>query len=159
MPDNTAPQAANWLARSVHTVAVFEMLKGVAALLLAWGFITVQRHGDLHEWAVALVGRLHLHADSRWPALLLHEADRLQEVHIGQVAALAVAYAALRLAEGWGLWHDKRWAEWLAALSTGLYLPFELAHLLHKPGVAAAAVFAFNLAVLGLMVGRLRRRR
>ena len=73
--------------------------------------------------------------------------------------SVALAYAALRGAEGWGLWHDRAWAEWLAALSTGIYLPFELAHLLHRPGPAAALVLLLNVAVLMLMVARLRARR
>ncbi len=146
------------LLRSLRAVAAFEILKGLAALALAWGFVTAQRHGGgLHELAVALTGRLHLRPGSFWPELMLNWSDRLQTVHIGEVGALAAAYALLRFAEGWGLWRERRWAVWLAALSTGVYLPFEWAHLLHRPGFIAAGVLAVNLAVLALMVWRLRQ--
>jgi len=146
------------IERSVHAVAALEWLKGLAALALAFGFDTLHRLG-LHEVAVALVGHLHLNAHSHWPALFVGWSDHLQHVHPGQVVAFALAYAAMRLAEGWGLWHDCAWAEWLAALATGIYLPFEAAHWLHRPGWAAALVLGFNLAVLALMVWRLRGRR
>jgi uncharacterized membrane protein (DUF2068 family) len=145
------------LNRSVRVVAVFELLKGAAALALAWGFVSILRHDDLHELAVALVGRLHLRPGSRLPELMFQWSDHLQEVHVGQVAALALLYAAMRLCEGWGLWHERRWAAWLAALSTAIYLPFELTHLLHKPGLISAGVLTINLAVLALMVWRLRQ--
>ena len=146
------------LDRSVHAVAAFEGLKGLTALALAFGFGALQRDG-LHELAVALVGRLHLDPQSHLPALIVGWSDHLQQVHAGQVVSFALAYAALRGAEGWGLWHDRAWGEWLAALATGIYLPFELSHLLHRPGWAAALVLGFNLAILVLMVSRLRARR
>ncbi|CAM5793724.1 MAG: DUF2127 domain-containing protein [Burkholderiales bacterium] len=146
------------LDRSVHAVAALEGLKGLTALALAFGFGALQ-HGGLHELAVALVGRLHLDPQSHLPALIVGWSDHLQQVHPGQLISVALAYAALRLAEGWGLWHDRPWAEWLAALATGIYLPFELSHLLHRPGWAAALVLGFNLAILALMVWRLRARR
>lgn len=146
------------LERSVHAVAMLEWLKGLAALALAFGFDALQRHG-LHKLALALVGHLHLNPQSHWPALIVGWSEHLQQVHPGQVVSVALVYAALRGAEGWGLWHDRAWAEWLAALSTGIYLPFELAHLLHRPGPAAALVLLLNVAVLMLMVARLRARR
>ena len=102
------------IERSVHAVAALEWLKGLAALALAFGFDTLHRLG-LHEVAVALVGHLHLNAHSHWPALFVGWSDHLQHVHPGQVVAFALAYAAMRLAEGWGLWHDRAWAEWRRA--------------------------------------------
>lgn len=150
--------APRLLARSVHAVAALEWLKGLTALALAFGFDALQ-HDGLHRLAVALVGRLHLDPQSHLPALFVGWSDHLQQVHPGQVVSVALAYAAMRLAEGWGLWHDRAWAEWFAALATGIYLPFELSHLLHRPGWAAALVLGFNGAVLVLMVARLHGRR
>lgn len=143
---------------TVHAVALFEGLKGLAALALGLGFKALQQH-DLHELAITLVGRLHLHPDSHLPALFIGWSDKLQEVHPAQILALALAYAALRFAEAWGLWRDRPWAEWLAALATGLYLPFELMHLVHRPSPVAAGVVLFNAAVVALMAWRLRLRR
>lgn len=146
------------LDRSIHTVAALEWLKGLTALALAFGFDALQ-HDGLHRLAVDLVGHLHLDPQSHLPELIVGWSDHLQQVHPGQVISVALAYAAMRLAEGWGLWHDRVWAEWLAALATGIYLPFELSHVLHRPGWAGTLVLLFNLAVLMLMVWRLRARR
>ncbi len=155
-PTSTPP--ASWLARSIRTIAALEVLKGIAALALAWGLIDALRHNELQEWAVALAGRLHVAAGSSWPTLILDDAQRLQTIHIGEIGWLAAAYALMRFGEGFGLWFERRWAEWLSALSTGLYLPFEIAHLLHKPGAIAVVVVVINLIVLAVMIGRLRLR-
>lgn len=157
-PTSSAPASAPLLTRTLRTVAAFEGFKGLLALALALGFGALQHHG-LHELAVALVGRLHLDPQSHLPALLVGWSDRLQQVHPGQVMEVALAYAALRAAEAWGLWFDRPWAEWLEALSTGIYLPFEAFHLLHRPSATAAGVLLLNLTVVILMVGRLRAHR
>ena len=71
----------------------------------------------------------------------------------------AAAYAAVRFAEAWGLWHGRAWAEVVAALSGGLYLPIEVVELQRQPGWLSATLVLFNLAVVLLMLGALWRRR
>ena len=57
-------------------------------------------------------------------------------------------YAVIRLAEGYGLWHAKHWAEWFAVISAGLYLPFELGHLVRRPTWLTSAVVVFNILLI-----------
>ena len=61
------------------------------------------------------------------------------------------AYAAARLAEAGGLWHGRNWARWLGLVSAGLYVPFELAYAVHRPGAASLGLLALNVAVLWLL--------
>jgi uncharacterized membrane protein (DUF2068 family) len=62
---------------------------------------------------------------------------------------LAVIYAAMGISEGVvGLWYCFAWGEWLAALSGGIYLPFELRHLINRPSWEVLIVFVFNLAIV-----------
>jgi uncharacterized membrane protein (DUF2068 family) len=63
------------------------------------------------------------------------------------------------LVEGYGLWKDRAWAEWLAAVSGAVYLPIELSHLIGSATPINAAVLASNVAVVAYMVIRLLRRR
>ena len=71
----------------------------------------------------------------------------------------AAAYACLRLVEAYGLWYEKAWAEWLAALSGGLYVPIEIFELFVNPGWLGLSVMVVNLLVVALMVKAVRLRR
>lgn len=72
---------------------------------------------------------------------------------------LAIGYAVIRIAEGVGLWYGFAWGEWLAALAGGIYLPFELHHLMHKPSWEVMVFFVFNLAIVVYLTLRLQLRR
>ena len=144
-------------SNTLRGIAIFETVKGVAALAASFGLLGLVHH-DLRHLALALIGHFHLVAEARYPALFLHYADVLQDANLRNLVLLAWGYAAIRLAEGYGLWRDRAWAEWLAALSGGLYLPFEAQHLAHQPNAINALVLLGNLVVVAYMVLRLRRR-
>jgi uncharacterized membrane protein (DUF2068 family) len=77
--------------------------------------------------------------------------------HTGQIAALGLVYALIRLAEGYGLWWGKHWAEWFAVISACLYLPWEFMHFARHPRPFTAGVILFNLALI-YYLGRLLAR-
>jgi uncharacterized membrane protein (DUF2068 family) len=72
---------------------------------------------------------------------------------------LASGYILVRLLEAYGLWNDQAWGEWLGTLSGGLYIPFEILHLMQRPSLVTAAVLAGNVFVVGFLGDRLWRRR
>lgn len=47
----------------------------------------------------------------------------------------------------------------LGVLSGGVYIPFELRHLLHLPGIISAAVLVANVLIVVFLAHRLWRRR
>jgi uncharacterized membrane protein (DUF2068 family) len=151
------PDAPERQQNALRGIAIFETVKGFAALAASFGLLGLVHH-DLRHLAVALIGHFHLPLEARYPALFLHYADVLQDANLRNLVLLAWGYAAIRLAEGYGLWRDRAWAEWLAALSGGLYLPFEAIHLAHRPNLINALVLTGNLVVVAYMVWRLRRR-
>ena len=60
---------------------------------------------------------------------LVHELRKL--LHSGPerlhfVEAFLIVYALLQVAEGVGLWSLKRWGEYVAAVGTSVFLPFEI---------------------------------
>ena len=60
---------------------------------------------------------------------LLHEIDRLLNLHTGTLELVGVglaAYAVLQATEAVGLWMTKRWAEYLTFIATGLFVPLEV---------------------------------
>ena len=144
--------------RALHAIAYFEGVKGIAAVAASLGLLGLAHH-DLRQLAYALIGHFHLNADAHYPKLLLTYAELLGNENLRTVVALAWAYAAIRLAEAYGLWKDRAWAEWLAVLSGALYVPIELNHLVKHVTSINAAVLVGNVGVVAYMAWRLERRR
>jgi uncharacterized membrane protein (DUF2068 family) len=159
-PDNAMPAPPNIVAtrRALHTIAVFEGVKGLSAVIASLGLLGLAHH-DLRQLAFALIGHFHLSPDARYPKLFLTYADLLANENLRSVVLFAWGYAAVRLAEAYGLWKDRAWAEWLAALSGAVYVPLEFDHLLKHTTPINAAVLIGNVAVVMYMALRLARRR
>ena len=141
----------------LRAIAAFEAAKGLLALAAGFGLLAVLPHGwraTAHE----LVGHLHLNAAKRVPQVFLQLADNLADLRLWVVATLALVYATARLAEAYGLWRERRWAEWLAATSGAIYLPFEIYELARGVSAMKLAMLALNVAIVLYMVATLRRR-
>ena len=136
--------------RALRTIAVFEAIKGGTALAASLGFFSLLHH-DLHRAAVALISHFGLDPGDHYPAIVLHLADALADANLRTLVLLATGYVVLRFTEAYGLWHERRWGEWLGALSGGLYIPFELHHLVHGPSLDGAVVLVGNLLIVGYL--------
>jgi uncharacterized membrane protein (DUF2068 family) len=142
----------------MRAIALLEAVKGFTALAASLGMLNLLHH-DLHHVAVALIGHLGLSPGDRYPALIVHYADVLADANRRSLFLLASAYVTLRLVEAYGLWFERTWGQWLAALSGALYVPFEVRHLVHSPSAISALVLLANLAVVAYMVYELWRER
>jgi uncharacterized membrane protein (DUF2068 family) len=70
----------------------------------------------------------------------------------------AIAYGALELVEGIGLWLDKLWAEYLTLIATSLFIPFELYELAVRPSIWKAGGLGINILIVVYLAIALRRR-
>jgi len=145
-------------AAAIRAVAVFEAFKGVVVLLAASGLLSLI-HKDVHAVATTLIEHLHLNPASHYPRIFLDAASNLHDTKLVWLAVGAGVYAVVRLAEAYGLYGEKAWAEVLAAVSGAIYVPFEIAELFHRPTWHGALLLAINLLVVGLMVWALLQRR
>jgi uncharacterized membrane protein (DUF2068 family) len=141
-------------------VAVFEAFKGILVLLAGFGLLSLI-HRDAQQVAEELVARLHLNPARHLPRVFIDLSGHLTDAKLWGLALLAGAYAALRLAEAYGLWWEQAWAEWLAVVSGGLYIPLEVHHL--APGitwlrVGTLTVNLLIVAYMGYALWRLRQR-
>jgi uncharacterized membrane protein (DUF2068 family) len=142
----------------LRAIAVFEASKGLAALAIGIGLAQLLHH-DLHHLVLELVGHFGLNPDQPFPALLLHYTDVLNNTPLDTVELLLGGYLTLRFVEAYGLWMARAWAEWLGALSGGLYIPFEVHHLWHDPGVPSVLVTTINVLIVTFLTMQLRQRR
>jgi uncharacterized membrane protein (DUF2068 family) len=143
---------------AVRLVALFEALKGLLVLAAGSGVLALL-HDDLHALALRLVEHAHLNPASHYPRIFIDAASHVGETQLLLLALGALAYAALRLVEAWGLYHACAWAEVLAAASGAIYLPFELYGLVTRPDLLHAVLLLANAAAVAVMLVALRQRR
>ena len=68
----------------------------------------------------------------------------------------ATAYAVVEGVEAVGLWLERRWAEYLTAIATAGFLPFEIHELMKRVTVLRITALVVNLAILVYLVWRKR---
>ena len=157
----TTPERARLEPRRSHaaglrTVSLVEIFKGFAALLIAYLVSHAIRHDyDFEDLAERILERLHISIDHSWTQHILNWADKLSDMHPATILAIAAAYATLRFAEGYGLWKQRAWAEWLAIISGALYIPLEVQRLIHHPTAIHWTILLVNLLVV-LYIGWVR---
>lgn len=136
---------------TIRAVALFEAAKGVLVLIAGFGSLALV-HEDAQALAEQLVGHLHLNPAKHYPRIFLDAAAGLTQTRLWTLAALAMAYATVRFVEAYGLWRVQRWAEWFAAVSAGVYIPFELYELYETLSWLSLGVLLVNLLIVGVML-------
>jgi uncharacterized membrane protein (DUF2068 family) len=135
--------------RALH----FVVLGAIAAFV----FVFASHRDALRGRFYRIVVDLQTGATSGHPAQhgLLHDVDRafsLQSSTLKLVAAVFAAYALVEGIEAWGLWYQKRWAEYLTFLVTTSLLPLEVYELAHRLSPFKVVAFVINVAVVGYLL-------
>lgn len=141
--------------RASRAVAVFEAVKGVLVLAAGFGLLSMLHH-DVGRVAMALVTRLHIDPQAHYAGLFLAAAAKLTDARLWALAAFALVYSIVRLAEGYGLWHGRRWGAILGAASGAIYLPVEFYEFWHRPSGLKVVTIVLNVAVVAYLVWTLR---
>jgi uncharacterized membrane protein (DUF2068 family) len=141
-----------------RVVAAFEAAKGLLVLLVGFGLLRFAFiDEDTQRLAEELVRTLHLNPAHHLPRIFLDAAERAADVRLWMLAGFALGYAVLRLAEAYGLWFGKRWAEWFAVATGALYVPLEIYALAQRVSWLRVATLTVNVAVVayvGVMLWR-----
>jgi uncharacterized membrane protein (DUF2068 family) len=141
--------------RILRAVASLEFIKGVFVLLVGLTAILLV-HKDSWVIAESLLALLHISTDRHSAQLFLGFADDITDARLWMAAGLAFAYSILRFVEGYGLWNQRTWAEWVAFGSGTLLIPLEIRELVRGITVLRSVVFVGNLAVVFYMLYLLR---
>lgn len=148
--------SANTSKTAVKSIAIFEAIKGVIVLLGGFGLLSLL-HRNIRVIAAALVGRLHLNPTHEFANSFIAAASRVTDSRLWMIAGLGFVYGIFRLLEGYGLWFGKVWAEWLAVVSGGIYLPLEIYELLEKFTWVRLSALTVNVVVVIFMTRVLLR--
>jgi uncharacterized membrane protein (DUF2068 family) len=142
----------------LRAVASIEFIKGIFAVFIGVVAILLL-HKDTWVMAESLLALLHISTDRRSAQLFLALADDLTDARLWMAVKLASVYSILRFSEGYGLWNQRTWAEWLAFGSGMLLFPLEIRALLRGITVLRSVVFVINIGIVLYMFFLLREGR
>jgi uncharacterized membrane protein (DUF2068 family) len=138
----------------LRAVASFELAKGLIVLLAGCSVLFLV-HKDTGDMADTFLRLLHISPDHHFAQAFLVWANNLTDAKLWAIAGAAAVYAILRFVEGYGLWRARGWAEWIALVSTSLYLPVEIYKLIQHVSPLHVGILTLNLGVI-LFMGQLR---
>jgi uncharacterized membrane protein (DUF2068 family) len=143
--------------RVIRLIGAERFVRGVI-LVIAGAYLVTHLGSDFGRLADRVMRSLEL--DPRRP--FLHRiVEKLHHLHAGTVLVTGIAallYGVLETVEGVGLWLDQLWAEYLTVIATSLLVPLEVYELVRKPSLIKTAGIVVNLAIVGYLGWRLRRR-
>lgn len=141
------------LFSAVRAIAVLEATKGALVVVAGMGLLALVHH-EVQQLAERLVAHAHLNPAARYPRIFIDLAGQLTDGRLLLLAAGALFYAGARFVEAYGLWRERRWAEWFAAVSGGIYIPFELFELYERVTWLGLVALVLNATIVGVMVYR-----
>ena len=114
---------------------------------------------DVHQWASDFVTRHGIDTAGRFVENALDKLAGIGNKQIVTFSVVAFAYSGLLLTEGVGLWMQKRWAEYLTVIATGIFIPLELYEIYERFTFVRLGILALNVFVVWYLVTRLRDER
>jgi hypothetical protein len=145
--------------RYLKLIALFKILQGLLLFLLGFSLLFLHSRPlwleQISDWTD---DQILLHPSKPVHFLL----SRLQDVLAGggllrATGLLALFYCAVLFVEGFGVYFQKRWAEWLMIFATGALIPLEVRHLWHRPGLVALLIVLANCFIVWFLYLVLKR--
>ncbi len=144
----------HWLADLwLQLIAWFKVLKAtllVAAGIAAIGLLNSDVAKVVTRWAMDLAADRHYHVLD----MLLVNLVTIDERTLRLLSVGSFLYAALFYTEGFGLFFDKRWAEYLTIITTAGLIPFEIFELHRHVTAIKIEVLIVNVAIVAYLVWR-----
>lgn len=144
--------------RFLRVIAVFKFFK--TALLIGVGLSAFRLvHRDVAAFLQHWVDVFKVAPGHHLLDVALAKAANLRPEQIRNLGLGSFVYAGLFLAEGTGLWMQKRWGEWLTVIITGSLIPLELYEIYRHPSAIKFAALGVNVAIVIYLIWHMRRGR
>jgi uncharacterized membrane protein (DUF2068 family) len=135
-------------------IGIFKLLKGAACLILGFGLLRML-HKDVAATAIHYLEALRMDPDNRYIHRALVKTFRVTPKQLKELSAGSFLYAGLFLTEGIGLVRRKHWAEYLAVISTALFLPLEAYEIYRHLTWVRLALFVLNVLTVWYLAMRI----
>lgn len=116
-------------------------------------FLFAQHKSSLHHTFVRVLNALQVDSGGSGGFLGdLNHLFKLSTADIYLIGAAVAAYTTILLLEAIGLWHMRRWAEYLTLIETSVFIPIEIYEIISSATPFAAAALVLNLAIVGYLL-------
>jgi uncharacterized membrane protein (DUF2068 family) len=151
-----APHLPHIKLEPLRWIGAYKLVKAAMALFMA---LVVLRwaHRDLPEVASHWMERLHITAESRLGRFISQKVILIHAQSLMRAAIFLFVYATVASVEGIGLLMRKTWAEWLTALTTAGFIPFEIYEFEKRFTWVRLAILLLNVGVVVYLVWRIKR--
>ncbi|MGA8245923.1 MAG: DUF2127 domain-containing protein [Nocardioides sp.] len=137
----------------LRLLAAERLIRGVLLVALAYGVYRFNGARDslqrvFNEYLPTLkplADKLGIDLQSTGPVKLIQKALNANHSTLELVAIGVLAYGALELLEGVGLWLMRRWGEYVAVVGTAVFIPLEIYELVDKVTWLRLVAFALNV--------------
>jgi hypothetical protein len=152
LPLRGKPLRDKIVLRAIAVDRVFHFL--VLAVLAVAVLLVASNEVDLRDKFYAVLGALHGGLGGPTSGSDGGFVDRIDNFlnlppdKLKLIALALAAYAALQLAEAIGLWLLRRWAEYLAVVSTSVFLPLEVYELIERVTALKIIAIIVNVAIV-----------
>ena len=146
--------------RYLKLIALFKIVKGVLLLVLGVSLLSLDAWGGWMNAPLKWIANEILLQHSKVVSYILRN---LQAVLYGgarhATAYVSMIYAALFFTEGIGVYMQQRWAAVLIIFECAAFIPIELHHLWHRPGLVSALILLANCLIVWFLYVLLKRDR
>ena len=141
--------------RALRVIAAYKIAKAVGLVIVAiaaFDLVQSERVDALADWIM----QLPVHQGHPYAVALIDKVLGLGPRKFLAIGTVACIYAALFVVEGWGLWREKRWAEYLTVIVTASLIPLEVWEIHHHFTWLKVLALALNAAIVWYLVYLLR---
>jgi uncharacterized membrane protein (DUF2068 family) len=146
------PRERTW---TIHFISIMKFVKGVILVAVGIKLLTLLGR-DVELWAADFVNRHGIDMANKYVHSVLEKFAGVGNTQLMQMSGVAFGYSALLFTEGVGLWLQKRWAEYLTAIATGLLIPIELYEVYEKFTWVRVGILGLNIFIVWYLVTRLK---
>ena len=103
---------------------------------------------DLEQVVRSLAQTMNLDADSRLLNALVAGSGMVTPSALLQASIGGLALGAIDLAQAYGLYHRRKWAEYLTAIAIAAFIPIEVYSLFHQITVPRVLILLVNAGIV-----------
>jgi len=143
--------------RALLVIAAYKLVKALGLVIVAiaaFNLIKSERVAALADWVM----QLPVHQGHPHVIALVDELLGLGPRKYLAIGIVSCVYASVFVVEGWGLWREKRWAEYLTVVVTSSLIPLELWEIFHHFTWLKILALVLNVAIVWYLVHVLREK-
>lgn len=140
---------------TIHFIALEKTIKGAVLIVVAFKLLSLFNR-DVHAWAEDFVTRHGIDLANKYVQAGLERLAGVGNAQLIEFSVVAFVYAAMLFTEGIGLWLQKRWAEYLTAIATAVFIPFEIYEIYERFTWVRISILALNIFVVWYLSTRLK---